>query len=185
MDDRFEKFISEHREKFDFREPDPRIWQKIKANIRKGKSINWRLILNRAAAVLIIFAASYAVNEFIHRFRNQDIKINSAKTQEIAIPGFKEAEAYYTGLVNQKLDELKPIIANCPVIEKELEYDMSELDSIYHDLKNDLKDNIANQEVIEAIIENYKLKINILEDILKEIDPQNEECISKSSDYAL
>jgi hypothetical protein len=183
MDDRFEKFISEHREKFNFREPDPRIWQKIKTNIRKEKGINWRLILTRAAAVLIIFAASYAVNEFIHRFRSQDFKTNSAKNQENAVLGFKETEAYYTGLLNQKLDELKPIIANCPVIEKELEYDLSELDSIYYDLKNDLKDNIANQEVIEAIIENYKLKVNILEDILKEIDPQSEECISNLDDY--
>jgi hypothetical protein len=185
MEDKFEKFISEHREKFDFREPDPRIWQQVKTSIRKRKSLNWRLILTRAAAVLIIFAASYAVNELIHHFQSKNFKISSVRNQENVIPGFKEAEAYYSGLVNQKLDELKPLIDNCPMIEKELQYDMSQLDSIYADLKNDLKDNIANQEVIEAIIENYKLKISILEDILKEIDPQNEECISKSDNYAL
>jgi hypothetical protein len=187
MDERFEKFITEHRDKFDFREPDPRIWKKIEADIRVKKGIDWRLVLSRAAAVVIIFAASYAVNEFIHRQRSEGFKTKSAKIleKEIAIPGLKETEAYYTSLVNQKLDELKPIIANCPVLEEELNYDMSELDSVYHDLKNDLKDNIANQEVIEAIIENYRLRINILEDILTEINPQGEECISKSDDYAI
>jgi 3-hydroxyacyl-CoA dehydrogenase len=62
---------------------------------------------------------------------------------------------------------------------------MSELDSMYYDLKSDLKDNMANQEVIEAIIENYRLKITILEDILTEITPLNDECISKTNGNAL
>ena len=34
------------------------------------------------------------------------------------------------------------------------------------DIKKDLKDNIANQDVIEALIQNYRIKINILEDML-------------------
>jgi 3-hydroxyacyl-CoA dehydrogenase len=44
---------------------------------------------------------------------------------------------------------------------------------------------MANQEVIEAIIENYRLKITILEDILTEITPLNDECISKTNGNAL
>jgi hypothetical protein len=97
----------------------------------------------------------------------------------------KEAETYYTNIVNQKLDELKPIIANCPSLVEELNYDLSELDSVYLDLKRDLKDNMANQEVIEAIIENYRLKITILEDLLNEITLVGDECISNSNGYAL
>jgi hypothetical protein len=62
---------------------------------------------------------------------------------------------------------------------------MSELDSVYIDLKADLKDNMANQEVIEAIIENYRMKISILEDLLKQIDPEDDECVSKPVDYVL
>ena len=34
----------------------------------------------------------------------------------------------------------------------------------------DLKDNIANNEVVEAMIQNYILKIDILEDLLKYMD---------------
>jgi hypothetical protein len=104
---------------------------------------------------------------------------------ESAIPALKETEAYYAGLVNQKLDELKPIIASCPSLEEELNLDMSELDSVYTDLKNDLKDNMANQAVIEAIIDNYRLKIRILEDLLSEIGSREDECLTKTNQHAL
>jgi len=187
MDDRFEKFITENREGFDFREPDPRIWKKIEAGVRAKRNFDWRFYMKRAAVVAIIFAASYVVNEMIHRFNNRDLNAmkSGRNKKENVIPGLREAEAYYTGLVNQKLDELKPIMANCPSLEEELNYDMNELDSVYYQLKSDLKDNMANQEVIEAIVENYRLKISILEDILNELTTLGDECIPKTEGYAL
>jgi hypothetical protein len=187
MEDRFEKFIRENRENFNFREPDPRIWKKIEADIHARRKFDWRLIMKRAAVVVMIFAASYIVNEMIHRLNDKGFKAqkSTGNNKENIIPGLIETEAYYTSLVNQKLDELKPIIANCPSLEKELNVDMSELDSVYVELKSDLKDNMANQEVIEAIIENYRLKITILEDILTEITPFGDECISKTEGYVL
>jgi len=186
MDDRLEKFINENREGFDSREPDPRVWKKIEKNTGINKLNAW-LVMRRVAVVVLIFASSYAANEFIHRYRNNTTASESAIRghRNMSGNGFRETEAYYAGLFNQKMDELKPVIANCPGLEEELNYDMSELDSIYADLKKDLKDNMANQEVIEAIIENYRLKISILEDLLTDINPEGDECLSKSEQYAL
>lgn len=187
MDDKFKKFITDHREEFDLREPDPVIWQRVKEEIRVTSPIRWRMILSRAAAVILIFAASYAVNDWIHNTNSRKISEQKSgkPSKENEIPGLKEAEAYYTGLVKQKLDELEPIMANCPALQKELNFDMSELDSVYADLKADLKDNISNQEVIEAIIENYRLKIRILEDLQSEMDPLGEDCLSNHESHAL
>jgi hypothetical protein len=187
MDDKIRKFISEHREEFDFREPDPAVWNRIVKDIRVKREIKWRVIMTRAAIVILIFSASYGVNELVHRI---NIRGNSASGikkggRESTIPGLYEAEAYYAGLVNQKLDELKPIIANCPSIREELNFDLSELDSVYVDLKTDLRDNMDNQEVVEAIIENYRLKIRILEDLLIEMEPREDECISNTVTHAL
>lgn len=187
MEDKFEKFISENRDQFDFREPYPGIWKKIEANIRPKKHLNLRIIISRAAAVLLIFAASYAVNEFVHRHRHNRMETEKKRPsqKEIAIPELQEAEAYYSGLIDKKLEEVKPILANCPSLEKELQIDMTELDSVCLDLKKDLKDNIANQEVIDAIIENYRMKIAILEDLRKEIKPGKNECNSNKGKYAI
>jgi hypothetical protein len=185
MEDRFERFITENRDAFEFHEPDPKIWNRIESNLRFKRKANWKNILQRVAVVAVIFAASYVVNEMVHRYTHPEVKADQAAAKNNAAPGLKEAEAYYTSLLNQKMDELKPVMANCPALAEELNYDMSELDSVYTDLKKDLKDNIANQEVVEAIIENYRLKIRILEELLSEIKPHEDECLSKKDSYAL
>jgi hypothetical protein len=181
MKDSFEKFVHENRSRFDNLEPDIAVWNKLKDRLPKSKSFSWSLFLRRAAIVIVIFTASYFANELIHRFNND----SSVLVNKNAIPGLSEAEAYYAGLVIQKMNELKPVIENCPSLQEELNYDLSELDSVYVELKRDLKDNMANQEVIEAIIENYRFKISILEDILSELTPLNEECIPNNEKYAL
>jgi hypothetical protein len=187
MDDKLKKFITDHREEFDLREPDPSIWQRVEGRIRVSSPIRWQMILSRAAAVVLIFAASYAVNDWIHSTRSRNISDHKTgkPSKENEIPGLKEAEAYYTDLVKQKLDELEPIMANCPSLQEELNVDLSELDSVYTALKADLKDNMANQEVIEAIIENYRLKIRILEDLQSEMDPLGDDCLSNQATHAL
>ena len=67
------------------------------------------------------------------------------------------------------------MLAEYPSLEDELETDLSELDSIYISLKSDLNDNVANHEVIEAMIENYRLRISILEDMLGFLKSQMDE----------
>jgi hypothetical protein len=182
MKDRLEKFILENREEFDFREPDPGLWNKIKSGIRPRKKIRFGYVLSRVAAVLLIFIISYMINRFIYEGFP---KISFSKDRETEIPELREAENYYTGLLNEKLDEIKPILSACPSLEKELNYDLNQLDSIYRELKNDLKDNIANQEVIDAMIQNYRLRISILEEVLSEIKPDNDEGDKKFECYEL
>jgi hypothetical protein len=185
MENKFEKFVTENREAFEIHEPDPKIWNRIESNLRFKNKPGWKHILQRVAVVAVIFSASYAVNEMVHRFTHGELKADHALPKSNGVPGLKEAEAYYTNLLNQKMDELKPVMANCPALAEELNYDMSGLDSVYTDLKKDLKDNMANQEVVEAIIENYRLKIRILEELLSEIKPHEDECLSKNDGYAL
>lgn len=187
MDDKFEDFIRDNRDKFDIRDPDPGLWSIIeKKQVLLKRRSRLRLIMQRAALIACIFAASYAVNEWVHRHRdNKNQTLSETSGKDSSIPGLQQAESYYVGVVTQKMDELKPIMANCPLLKEELNQDMSELDSVYSDLKNDLKDNMANQEVIEAIIENYRLKISILESLLNEIKPQEDECLTKKDRYAL
>ncbi len=182
MKDKLEKFVLKNREEFDFHEPDSKIWNKIKANIRTGKSINLRLVISRVAAVLLIFIISYMINRFIYEGFP---RITLVKDKEIEIPELREAENYYSGLLNEKFNEIKPILSACPALEEELIYDLNQLDSLYTELKNDLKDNIANQEVIDAMIQNYRLRISILEEISSEIKPDRDESDKKYDCYEL
>ena len=185
MSDRLEDFVKQHREQFDLQQPDPSIWLKINpANVPVGrapvgkerKPMRW---LRVAAAIAVIFAGSSAGIYFLAGGNNEAEQYSNELYMEI-----QETEQYYTRMVAQRYDELRPFLAADPVANEMLTADMEELDEVYSDLKEDLKDNVSNPEVIEAMILNYRVKLEILEDLLNQLkekenqDYENNESVS-------
>jgi hypothetical protein len=183
MRDKFEDFICDHGAEFDFHEPDPKLWKGIEKEIAHKKVVKWRFYLTRAAVVALIFGASIIVQQL---WLKKDIGASQKmKSASVEIPELKEAEVYYSGLISEKMKEVKPLLTKNPSLEKELNTDLTELDSIYSGLKTDLKDNIANNEVIEAMIQNYRLRISILEDMLTYLKSENENDSINKTEYEL
>jgi len=172
MKDKLEQFIDDNRDSFDsFNAGDAeKVWEKI-ANQRKPKHQKKIFIkyLYRAATVLLIFGLSYLFHDFIDR--NKETRLAEEKMNDIYIqlPELKEAENYYANLVSGKMEEIRPFLTAHPGINEDIKMDLNELDSVYVSLKNDLKDNVANDQIIEAMIQNYRLKLRILEDLQTEI----------------
>jgi hypothetical protein len=54
-----------------------------------------------------------------------------------------------------------------PDISNELNLGLTELDSLSAQIIRDLNENIASSEVVEALIGNYRLRIELLEDMLR------------------
>jgi hypothetical protein len=180
--DKIEDYIRNNRKDLDKYTPSPDTWKKIKAGVRKGKTpLIW---LSSAAMIVVILgtAAMYYIweNKGKSLYSNKEINAILEKTD----PHLKETEIYYNNLVNNLYSEATPLLTDYPDIEKELFKDLSEIDSICTDIKKDLKDNIANQEVIEALINNYRIKIRLLEDMLN-ILKQNENDKEKNDAHAL
>lgn len=173
MKDRLEEFVKSHSTEFDLHEPKPELWKGIEKSITSKQKRNWVYYFSRAAAIILLIGGTL-VAQRVWMNRGHGIKENTAEV-EIDIPELKEAEMYYTGIINSKMDEVKSMLSEYPTLEVELETDLSELDSIYKSLKNDLKDDIANNEVIEAMIQNYRLRISILEDMLEFLESQDQE----------
>jgi hypothetical protein len=171
MKNRLEEFVRGHSQEFDVFEPNEALWGNIEKKLDKGKKIRLSYFLSRAAAVAAIFALSFMVQQYFFGERNRIPEI----------PELKEAEMYYSGLIDSKLQEIKPFLAEYPDIEQEMDADLSELDSVYNSLRNDLKDNVANQEVIEAMIENYRMRIDLLEEMLHFLDKNNNDNINENN----
>jgi len=105
-----------------------------------------------------------------NRNNNNKLALKDRFVNEIIeIPELVETETYYNNMVSTKLNELKIYTTGNPEIENDVKYDLNELDSVYAEIKQDLKDNVANDEVIEALIQNYRLKLKILEDLLEQL----------------
>ncbi len=171
MKDQLEQFISKNRDQFDLFEPGEKVWAGIEPRVSQKKTfrIGWKGVMWRAAAVLIIFGASFLLQEILHQRQSTITEKTDEKILQ-EIPELQEAEIYYTSLLNNKIEQIEPLISENPELGETLQQDLSELDSIYTELQKDLRDNIANDEVVEAMIQNYVLKIQILEDLLEYMD---------------
>ena len=181
MSDRLEDFVKQQREQFDLHEPDPSIWLKINpANVpvvRERKSMRW---LRVASAVAVIFAGSTAGIYFLTGEKAESDQFASELYQEI-----QETEQYYSQMVSERYSELRPYLVNDPAAEELLSMDMEELDEVYSELKEDLKDNASNPEVIEAMILNYRVKLEILEDLLYQLKEKENQDYEKDESYSL
>lgn len=159
-----EKFIRNNRKEMDVYDPDPGIWNRINERSRNKKA-NIRVWFSIAALIVIILVTAVAFFNIRHIRNSVNIGENTLLTG--TNPGLKETEFYYNTLVNFVCHEVTLLLIGHPDIDKELQTDMFHIDSICLLLKNDLKDNIANKEIIEALIQNYRIKIQLLEDMLK------------------
>ena len=148
--DRLEDFIRENRGELDRYLPGKKVWKNIRTRSPKRSGFRWM----QAAAVLVLTMA-LAFFLYRHKMISKNEKLN-----------LEETEIYYNNIFNSLYREASPVLTGYPDAKKELSAELGHLDSLCADIRRDLKDNVSNQEVIMALIQNYREKIRILEEML-------------------
>lgn len=180
--DRLEDFIRKNRNDLDLRNPSDDLWERISGNPGRSAKRRRLIFLTSAAMVAVILGTSVL---FYSGYQRKSLISNNSEALIMkANPELKEAEIYYNTMYNSLLDEASPLLTGNPEVKTELISDLSRVDSICIAIKKDLKDNVSNQEVIEALLNNYRTKIRILEDMLQVLK-ENEENNEKGENYAL
>ncbi len=165
--DRLEEFVKNNREEFDQFEPSEKVWDNINKATRKTKIIRLNSPLLRIAAVLVL-AVIFTVTLYKTNILNTGgyaEKIEDPEIRELV-----EAEAYYAQQVNGKLKEIKKCYYTNPELKNEIETDLSELEEMYKELKGDLKENISSKAVIEAMIDNNRNRLKLVDEVLEQIN---------------
>jgi hypothetical protein len=163
--DNFEEYVMKNREGMDRYKPAAGNWRKIRKGLKPGKSTVFRWIYV-AAMVSVILGTAVILLKPGYRLSQRSGGEKNYQMLMKGSPQLKETEIYYNNLANSLYREATPMLAKNPEMEKELFSDISQIDSICTEIKKDLKDNVSNQEVIEALIQNYRIKISLLEDML-------------------
>jgi len=173
--DRLEEQIRRNREDLDRYNAPAGLWKGIRKKLKRRNSAN-RQWLSMAAMFVVILGTALLLFRPVFRWSDSNRRSKNDNSFMQLNPQLKETEAYYNNLVNSLYSEATPLLTNNPEIRKELNTDLAHLDSICVDIKKDLKDNISNQDVVEALIQNYRIKTRILEDmltVLKENEPNS------------
>lgn len=180
--DELEKHISDHRDEMDIYDPCPGLWNRIEKQLPAGKVPSGQHLpekkghpgrwLWRAAAAVII--AGGGILAIFSVLRIQE------RLNDPYVTAVKETYYYYDSQIRMLYQEAEPLLTANPDISSELSQGMGELDSLSAQIIRDLHDNIASREVVEALITNYRLRIELLEDMLK-LMRQNEEGTEKTT----
>lgn len=164
--DRLEKFIIANREDFDQLEPSAKVWENISRAQGKTKVIRLNKYLLRIAAVIAVVAITSALLFKTNILAPGNVAQN---TSDPELKELIEAEAFYAHQVNGKLDEIRKCYYTYPELKQEIETDLTELQVMYDNLKTDLQENISNKMVIEAMIENNRIRLKLVDQVLEQI----------------
>jgi low affinity Fe/Cu permease len=156
-----EEFVAENRKHFETDKPSDKLWLAIAGELDKprkkfGFSI-FEYPIKYAAAVSVIFMCGFLVHKYL------DANMANAYSQNALAEEYLKAERYYQREVNY----IRQNIGDIQAIDQSIEEDIKELDFVYNELKNEFLNNEAPKEIIiREMINNYQLRISLLETIL-------------------
>lgn len=161
-----EHFITNNKEKFDTETPHLKVWSGIEKRLNGVKEYGvvrigwWR---QAAAAVALLVVGACLGMYFTNKTENTAI-VQAAK--EVA-PDLKEAENFYNQKVESKLTQLVSYNPDPSVMA-----DLNQLDEIQEELRKELRRAPAStrEEIVRRLIENYQIKLGILERVLNHIE---------------
>lgn len=126
-------------------------WKAISKKVSPRRMWTASRVVGVASCVLLVVAGA------LYQF-SPDESLNSE---------LSEMEQFYNVEIDHKVSLVKSQIEDKRVLE-----DLAQMDQAFADLKADLKDNVDNEEVVAAMMANYQLKLEILEEILRKLEKE-------------
>lgn len=173
-----EEFIRENRRELDREEPGIGLWEEIESRLdtekpvvhTKVRKLNFTTVHWAAAALLLLLTASVVLNVKQQQMLSES-PVASAEVgdpmKEIA-PELYELQQQYFPVISARLNELhslNPGQYNLGNIDQELE----DLEVSYEELRKTLLTEQASEMIINSMIENLKIRADILNSYLETI----------------
>lgn len=176
-EDKLKDFIVEHRSEFDGENPPPMIWltleKELEATQQKKKSAFVhelkRPTMMRMMQVAAMFVVVMGVGLIIGLQISKKTVYDNPNLQE-----FVEAEKHYS----KKVDNMWTVVKASGVEEENtIQEDLESLDKVYNELKEELLMGTQGNTnaVVNAMIQNYRTKIEILETVIDKTKQSNQQ----------
>ncbi|MFK7813471.1 MAG: hypothetical protein AB8B59_13340 [Maribacter sp.] len=166
--DNFEKHIRENTSEFDEHKTDR---SKMWANISKELEMEKPKVIPLWKSPKLRIAATFLILLGLAGFIGMQVlgSISSTETQ-YASKELLDIDMHYKGLVSYQVK----LVQNSPNLSEDDKTEflsfMDELDAEYAQLRLEMQNNLDNERVLEAIVSNYKQRIELIEKLLKQIN---------------
>lgn len=166
---KLEDFVRERRDEFDSKLPSLGLWDKIELELEKKEKKSFKISFWKIAASVAAVLVLALVGTFLLDSQNTGLKKYS-NISDPELVNLLETEAFYAKKVSLHMKEINKCYEIYPDLKNDIETDLIELDLMYKELKNDLNDNILNREVIEAMIQNNRIRLEMVDRVLNQIN---------------
>jgi len=160
-----EKYIMNKRSEFDSDMPDPGHFERFNEKLSGRvpvRRINVRHALQMAASVAIIVASGWII---IDKSTSGD-KVARSESPAMTI----EAEDYYIHQVSNKYEQIEGFAFESEHEKTILLKELKEMDIYHQKLMDDLKANPSDQRVVNAMISHYQMKLEIMDQIIRQLN---------------
>jgi hypothetical protein len=179
MSDKWKKFTEDHQEEFNSDSPSDSLFERIQPEIVKKdepRMIRLSIVIQMAAAFLILIGLSLffvwnnksEVNSNLTTAKVDKIKDDRMVLSKIN-PELAETEYYF---INQIDELMKEVETN--QLTPEVKLILEQLDAEFNLLKSEMGEQVNSDKIIEALIENYRLKIKLLQKLLNSDNTNSE-----------
>jgi len=176
--DRLEEFITANKEQLNTKTAPDELWGKINDELDSSKTTGSSNPWKKVSIILFLIVALLFVLIWIRSDSETEDESRTLQPLEFAeLDDFKETEHYYLSSINVSYDKLKQFD-----VDATLEKDLSLLDENSQELLEEYKlaQGAYKEQVLRALIQNYKTKLQILENVLYSHETKNIELSEKA-----
>lgn len=175
-----EKHIKENRLLFDEHKADKaKMWQQIENGLatkpKKSFNVFSSPFMKVAASIFMLLGVYTVINFILNYSTKSDAEVVDYELQAI--------DMHYSKLVEHQIRLVKENKKLSQEEKDEFLSFMVDLDEEYKVLKIEMEKNLDNEQIIEAIVNNYKKKIELMENLLDRIN--NSKNIDNENGYIL
>lgn len=165
--DKFEKYILENRKHFNHHKADKeKLWANIEERLGPPPKVVplWKSPFVKIAATIVVLLSVVGVVATTTLGQSIDVQ-DSAVSKEL-----HDIDTYYANLVSYQVRLVEKSDKLSEADKAEFLSFMDELDKEHQQLRTEIARNIDNASVLEAIVANYKKRIELIENLLRQLN---------------
>lgn len=177
MNDKLKKYVTQNRKDFDDQVPSPAVWEAISQELPQVQAKPKRNNIIKLNTRFLWMAAAVFIGAVV-TIGYQGATIKQLKTGSVAVvtesddtaeepwelpSDLQNLDQVYVQQVNTTMD----LLESYPEEAEELRDELKDLDAEFDALKAELGHEYSSEEVLQAMIENYQFKLELLERTLE------------------